>query len=695
MSSQKNFAFHQPTQQNNFHWQSNPQGHNHAPHNQNQPRFLPGAPAIHRSTEISHSAATYSGQPTFHRPADSRGMQQQAPIFHPKGAPVYFNGPVTSVYSKSHFGQNEQNDPRRAAPAAPRFFGSLPVPQPSSVHSPGTNTPRFGNQAANGASNSAISGNSAYNSSAHGHNSLARTDHSTPFPAQLSPNAGFTVHSPAPTRPTQLSWKETVICNNVDASKHSEPPSESHTRLPTPPATQVVSTSYAPIQMPKTVHILNGTQQPPAASSIPHESQIHDPFSPPGTPAPSPTPRLGDTSGGVNGNDASNGTDDEAQVSDAAQRAEPAGSSRHSRLGAGERSLRKATAALKRKRLNEATSKFQSEQEKLIEVLAEEHDVSVSKFKKLAGSSQHHLRKRSNSAWDAIVHAKSQELNADRPKGDRLHISEIRQAAKRDKSLMAAKKDKKKLEVLMENLSEYQQQKKDVAKISNKVGTSRATKLLHKFDQDFQSLHEATELSGFSIFTRGSFKTTIKPMVIGSGPVRDFFRTHFKKEVYEIALMFESFVMTYNKVGTRKLVNSEKAKQTVAIILEGLRNITGEDRIVMNYANYSTKIVAKYKIDIVGWPESVPKESPREIKNKEALDSLYEAWSSGMAYWVKMSEREYKKFMKKLDADIEAGIVVEPGHKQRSDAGGTHAKPSKKRQRPAKDAAQAGPSKRR
>ncbi|KAF9071250.1 hypothetical protein BDP27DRAFT_1362027 [Rhodocollybia butyracea] len=397
--------------------------------------------------------------------------------------------------------------------------------------------------------------------------------------------------------------------------------------------------------MPKTIHILNGTQHPPAASSIPHKSQIHNPFSPPGTPAPLPTPRLGDTSGGVNGNDASdtaekdasNRTDDEAQVSDAGQRAEPAGSSRHSRLGAGERSLRKATAALKRKRLNEPISKFQSEQEKLIEVLAEEHDVSVSKFKKLAGSSQHHLRKRSNSAWDAIVHAKSQELNA-------------------------AKKDKKKLEVLMENLSEYQQQKKDVAKISNKVGTSRATKLLHKFNQDFQSLHEATELSGFGIFTCGLFETTIRPMVIGSGPVWDFFRTHFKKEVYEIALMFESFVTTYNKVGTRKLVNSEKAKQTIAIILEGLRNITGEDRIVMNYANYSTKIIAKYKIDIVGWPESVPKESPREIKNKEALDSLYEAWSSGMAYWVKMSEREYRDVFH-----------------QRSDAGGTHAKPSKKR----------------
>lgn len=49
---------------------------------------------------------------------------------------------------------------------------------------------------------------------------------------------------------------------------------------------------------------------------------------------------------------------------------------------------------------------------------------------------------------------------------------------------MAAKKDKAKLQVLLEDLEEHQQQKKDAAKISNKLGTSRATRLLRKFDED-------------------------------------------------------------------------------------------------------------------------------------------------------------------------------------------------------------------
>jgi hypothetical protein len=71
-----------------------------------------------------------------------------------------------------------------------------------------------------------------------------------------------------------------------------------------------------------------------------------------------------------------------------------------------------------------------------------------------------------------------------KPKGHRMHLKDIRRAAKKDKSLMAAKKDKNKLKVLMEELEDYQQQKKDGAKISNKLGASRASKLLRKFDQE-------------------------------------------------------------------------------------------------------------------------------------------------------------------------------------------------------------------
>lgn len=60
-------------------------------------------------------------------------------------------------------------------------------------------------------------------------------------------------------------------------------------------------------------------------------------------------------------------------------------------------------------------------------------------------------------------------------------------------------------------------------------------------------LHEATEISGFGIFTRGTYETTVKPYVIGNGPVREFFKKYFKKEVFEVALLFEGFVTEYNK----------------------------------------------------------------------------------------------------------------------------------------------------
>jgi hypothetical protein len=114
--------------------------------------------------------------------------------------------------------------------------------------------------------------------------------------------------------------------------------------------------------------------------------------------------------------------------------------------------------------------------------------------------------------------------------------------------------------------------------------------------------------------------------------------------------------------------------------------------MIMNYANYKTKIVKKYKIEIVGWPLSIAKASPRDLTDIDSISTLYEAWKTGAAYWVKLSPREYMEFMTKYDSDVSKGIEVEPGRQRRSDAGTSRVK-STKRQRATKDVSQAGPSK--
>jgi hypothetical protein len=98
----------------------------------------------------------------------------------------------------------------------------------------------------------------------------------------------------------------------------------------------------------------------------------------------------------------------------------------------------------------------------------------------------------------------------------------------------------------------------------------------------------------------------------------------------------------------------------------------------MSYKNFRTQIVAKERVDVVGWPEGVERASPHDIKSLDQLSALHDAWRSGAAYWKVLSNTEHSRFMAKLRADEAAGIPVNIPRKKRSDVGGTHQKPKPK-----------------
>ncbi|KAJ3850692.1 hypothetical protein EV368DRAFT_66392 [Lentinula lateritia] len=258
-------------------------------------------------------------------------------------------------------------------------------------------------------------------------------------------------------------------------------------------------------------------------------------------------------------------------------------------LGISEKSLAKATSALKTKLLNQAISQLQAEQKEKVVDLVD-------------------------------IHGCNTELNHD---------------------LQNAKTDPEKLKVLMNELEEYQEAKKDVARASNKAGAMKATKLLQGFNSDFQELQGTTDIAGFGFFVWGSFESSIKSTIVGSGPVLEFFQKCFNKDPWEMACLFEVFVTTYNKVGGCKLLHSEKAKATSKIISESL------------------------DVSLV---------SPRDITDPLKLNTLYDAWKSGSAYWSTMDEREYKRFMQQLDNDKAAGLQIKIPQKGQSDIGGMHQK---------------------
>ncbi|KAJ3918488.1 hypothetical protein F5877DRAFT_67321 [Lentinula edodes] len=506
-----------------------------------------------------------------------------------------------------------------------------------------------------------------------------------------------------------LQWKETVICSNVDALKlHSPPPP--HLSYSSPP-TQNSGRSYGPGRDHHVVSILDNDINLTKTFSVPQSPQnlfpsrepspmlapsavpcfgvrplSHEPLLtllPPSSPqlsSHSPTlnslPSLAHSADSqlsshpVSSGPLPFGEESPSSICGSSGEADlllvhnksndiqstPVSTGQAERvqrpivnLGVSEKSLAKATSALKTKLLNQVISQLQAEQEEKVVDLADTHGVAVSRLKKLAGTSKHHWKRRANSAQDAVLHAKSKELNQCRQY--KATINEIQHAAELNRDLQNAKTDPDKLKVLMDELEEHQQAKKDVARASNKAGAIKATKLLQGFNSDFQELRGTTDIAGFGFFVQGSFESSIKSTIVGGGPFLEFFQKYFNKDPWEMACLFEAFVTTYNKVGSCKLLHSEKAKATSKTISESLAHITGIDKIRMNYPNFRTKISAKYKVKIIGWPIDVPLVSPRDITDPSKLDTLYDAWRSGSAYWSTMDKREYRRFMQQLDND--------------------------------------------
>ena len=60
----------------------------------------------------------------------------------------------------------------------------------------------------------------------------------------------------------------------------------------------------------------------------------------------------------------------------------------------------------------------------------------------------------------------------------------------------------------------------------------------------------------------------------------------------------------------------------------------------MNYVNYDTSIVERYKVKLRGWPSGVKFTNPSEIGTMNEIRALRDALKNGECIWVSLSKRE-------------------------------------------------------
>jgi hypothetical protein len=89
----------------------------------------------------------------------------------------------------------------------------------------------------------------------------------------------------------------------------------------------------------------------------------------------------------------------------------------------------------------------------------------------------------------------------------------------------------------------------------------------------------------------------------------------------------------------------------------------------MNYMNYETAIVEKYKVELVGWPPHIPFANPSTLGTMDAVRSLRSALQVGECKWVAQTLRQQAAHADKLKALRESGQIIGKKRKERSDKG--------------------------
>ncbi|KAE9384050.1 hypothetical protein BT96DRAFT_1008478 [Gymnopus androsaceus JB14] len=245
-------------------------------------------------------------------------------------------------------------------------------------------------------------------------------------------------------------------------------------------------------------------------------------------------------------------------------------------MGAEERRVMRKAAQDRSEKLSADIDKLLEEQEELFAKYAQLNDVSVDRVKKLAHQLPSMKPQKKASNYNILVYFKGQELNSARAKGACIPLKELHDRVKGDDDLQDIFNDADAMKALRQKYNEEKAEEKITAvRVSKRAQAKSIAEKMNLLQQEADFMYESSDANSFGMVVRGSFKSTVVSGFYGRGPADAFFRTHFCMGVQDVLNLYESFVVTAEKMGTRKLYQSEMASEIVRLITQGLQEVTG------------------------------------------------------------------------------------------------------------------------
>ncbi|KAI6015773.1 hypothetical protein BKA83DRAFT_4498456 [Pisolithus microcarpus] len=295
--------------------------------------------------------------------------------------------------------------------------------------------------------------------------------------------------------------------------------------------------------------------------------------------------------------------------------------------------------------LNEAIRKLSDEFEVKVQVVATMHNITQEKVKKLLGGHKYYRNPRGMQLANAIIHDKAHEVNEGRACGEKLTLQQIWGLVRADPKYQDMTQDEK--DELLCALTEYRALKNMSVRATNSAATRNVQSTLEHIFKilDGLALHTGVYVCLFT--TRGHVYDSSQPFWYGTDNVMDFWEDVMDLEPDEIVRKMEQWACMHGKnIEERNSV--EGMQQMCAHILNSGLRVVMKKKIRINFVNFEVAIKARYGIDLLGWLEGVPFQSPCAITNTKHLQTLRDALKAGMCRWVYMSRQQCEQYQDQL-----------------------------------------------
>ncbi|KAF8172550.1 hypothetical protein K438DRAFT_1981399 [Mycena galopus ATCC 62051] len=205
------------------------------------------------------------------------------------------------------------------------------------------------------------------------------------------------------------------------------------------------------------------------------------------------------------------------------------------------------------------------------------------------------------------------------------------------------------------------------ARATNKAAALDALQTANRVGEVMIDLFERTNVRAIGLFTRGNPDDSAVPYIVDSDYSRAFFAEVVKWTT-------PTSCVNSSREHERNDLDSVR-KEIAQIILDTLRGLKNNQKLLMDYVNYLVVIVHGLGVRLAGWPDSIAMVRPSKLSADDAR-IIRAKLRSGAIKWVVLSKRERDSVAREVDALREQG-PLRP-QKERSDKGSKRG-PYKKR----------------